>query len=105
DAAKRLRELWTAEMMMVTLGEGGLVLVNDEYPEGLFLETTARSVFDVSGAGDTVTAVFGAALGSGSSVSLAGELANIAAGIVVSEVGTVPITTEKLRGVLEAPTS
>ena len=97
EAARKLRDLWTAEMMMVTLGEDGLVLVSDEHPDGLFLETSAKSVFDVSGAGDTVTAVFAAALGAGAGAAIAGELANIAAGIVVSEVGTVPITTEKLE--------
>lgn len=96
-AAQLLRDEWQAEMMMVTLGEGGLVLVSDEHPAGLFLETIARSVYDVSGAGDTVTAVFAAALGKGAPVAVAGELANIAAGIVVSEVGTVPITVEKLK--------
>ncbi|MCB0330195.1 MAG: bifunctional hydroxymethylpyrimidine kinase/phosphomethylpyrimidine kinase, partial [Bdellovibrionales bacterium] len=100
EAAKKLREQWTADMMMVTLGEDGLVLVSDEHREGLFLKTVAKSVYDVSGAGDTVTAVFAAALGAGKPVSVAGELANIAAGIVVSEVGTVPITREKLLNFL-----
>jgi len=100
NAAKMLMEQWSSEMMMVTLGEGGLVLVSDEYPQGLFLETVAKSVYDVSGAGDTVTAVFAALLGSGTPVDLAGSLANIAAGIVVSEVGTVPITREKLSAFL-----
>lgn len=94
--AKQLREQWQSEMMMVTLGEDGLVIVTDDHPDGLFLDTVAKSVYDVSGAGDTVTAVFAAALGSGTPVNVAGELANIAAGIVVSEVGTVPITQEKL---------
>lgn len=100
DAAKMLMEEWTAEMMMVTLGEGGLVIVSRDYPNGLFLETAARSVYDVSGAGDTVTAVFAALLGAGAPVAMAGSLANIAAGIVVSEVGTVPITRDKLLAVL-----
>lgn len=105
DAAKMLMEQWTAEMMMVTLGEGGLVLVSDEHPQGLFLETTARSVYDVSGAGDTVTAVFAALLGAGAPVDMAGSLANIAAGIVVSEVGTVPITRDKLLAFLAGMSS
>ena len=65
--------------------------------DGIFLETVAQEVFDVSGAGDTVTAVFTAALAAGASYQAAGELANIAAGIVVSEVGTVPVSLERLR--------
>ncbi|MCB0320600.1 MAG: hypothetical protein KDD60_06695 [Bdellovibrionales bacterium] len=96
-AASVLRERWSSEMMMITLGEDGLVIVTDEHPEGMFLETAAQEVFDVSGAGDTVTAVFSAAYVSGKSVRIAGELANLAAGIVVSEVGTVPIELQRLE--------
>jgi bifunctional ADP-heptose synthase (sugar kinase/adenylyltransferase) len=51
----------------------------------------------VSGAGDTVTAVFTAALAVGASPVNAGVLANIAAGIVVSEIGTAAIKLDKLR--------
>ena len=65
--------------------------------DGLHLETAARQVFDVSGAGDTVTAVYTAALAVGSGPINAGILANIAAGIVVSEVGTAAIQLDKLR--------
>jgi len=54
-------------------------------------------VFDVSGAGDTVTAVFCSALATGASPTIAGVLANIAAGIVVSEVGTVAVDIDRLR--------
>jgi len=48
----------------------------------------AREVYDVSGAGDTVAAVLAAAVGSGASMEDAVDVANIAAGIVVSKVGT-----------------
>lgn len=95
-AARTLLELWDAEMMLVTLGEDGLALVNGPRDEGLFLETVAIEVHDVSGAGDTVTAIFGAALACGASPAVAGDLANIGAGVVVSEVGTVAIDPEKL---------
>jgi D-beta-D-heptose 7-phosphate kinase/D-beta-D-heptose 1-phosphate adenosyltransferase len=61
----------------------------------------AREVFDVSGAGDTVTAVFTAALAVGAGPVHAGILANIAAGIVVSEVGTAAIKLDKLREQVE----
>ena len=94
-AAQKLMERWDAEMMMVTLGEGGMVLTQRGKPGGLTLDTVAREVFDVSGAGDTVTAVFTAALSAGVELLTAGELANIAAGIVVSEVGTVAIEYDK----------
>jgi rfaE bifunctional protein kinase chain/domain len=101
-AARRLKDRWEAEMMMVTLGEDGLVIVGPGPDDALSLPTRAVEVFDVSGAGDTVTAVFAAAMASGSSPSVSGELANIAAGIVVSEIGTFAITAEQLKDGIRA---
>jgi D-beta-D-heptose 7-phosphate kinase/D-beta-D-heptose 1-phosphate adenosyltransferase len=57
-------------------------------------------VFDVSGAGDTVIATLAACLGCGLEIETAIELANVAAGIVVSKVGTVPIDRNELLGAL-----
>ena len=96
-AAEILMKKWNSELMVVTLGEGGMVLRQAGSSEGLHLETTAREVFDVSGAGDTVTAVFTSALAVGATPVTAGVLANIAAGIVVSEVGTAAIDLAQLR--------
>lgn len=58
---------------------------------------TARHVFDVTGAGDTVTAVIAACLAAGASLPDACRLANLAAGHVVSEVGTTVCSIERLR--------
>jgi len=99
-AAQLLRERWQAELMMITLGEGGLAIVGPNDDRSL-LPTHAVEVFDVSGAGDTVTAVFTAAIAAGASPSLAGELANIAAGVVVSEVGTVAISKATLSEAID----
>ena len=60
----------------------------------------AREVFDVSGAGDTVIATLAAALAGGLKVETAVELANLAAGIVVGKVGTVPIAQHELMAAL-----
>ena len=60
----------------------------------------AREVFDVSGAGDTVIATLAACLAGGIQVETAVELANLAAGIVVSKVGTVPIAGHELVAAL-----
>jgi rfaE bifunctional protein kinase chain/domain len=100
-AAHDLMNLWDAEMMMITLGEGGMVITERGKEGGITLDTVAREVFDVSGAGDTVTAVFTAALAAGVELSIAGQLANIAAGIVVSEVGTVAIRYDVLKKEIE----
>src|SRR6201999_2745107 len=60
----------------------------------------AREVFDVSGAGDTVIATLTASIAGGLQVETAVELANLAAGIVVSKVGTVPIAGHELVAAL-----
>jgi D-beta-D-heptose 7-phosphate kinase/D-beta-D-heptose 1-phosphate adenosyltransferase len=62
--------------------------------------TRAREVFDVSGAGDTVIATLAAGLAGGLQVKTAVELANLAAGIVVGKVGTVPIAHHELIAAL-----
>lgn len=64
--------------------------------EPLHLATSAQDVFDVSGAGDTVVAVLAAALAAGASVNDGMRLANHAAGIVVSKLGTASVTREEL---------
>jgi rfaE bifunctional protein kinase chain/domain len=96
-AARILMQKWCSEMMVITLGEDGMIVQPGDGTPGIHLETTAQEVFDVSGAGDTVTAVFCSALATGSSPAVAGVLANIAAGIVVSEIGTVPVDCKRLR--------
>jgi D-beta-D-heptose 7-phosphate kinase/D-beta-D-heptose 1-phosphate adenosyltransferase len=63
--------------------------------------TVARDVYDVSGAGDTVSAVFGLALASGASPLVAAQLSNYAAGIVVAEVGTVAVDFETLKAAID----
>lgn len=95
--ASALCEKWHAGMVLLTLGDSGLVIAGEGLSAGVELDTVARHVYDVSGAGDTVTAVFTAAWCAGASAVEAGELANVAAGVVVSEVGTVAIDTDRLR--------
>jgi D-beta-D-heptose 7-phosphate kinase/D-beta-D-heptose 1-phosphate adenosyltransferase len=66
----------------------------------LFAGTKARQVFDVSGAGDTVVAVLGAALAAGCAMPEAIWLANAAAGIVVSKIGTATVSRMELQKAL-----
>ncbi len=61
----------------------------------------ARQVFDVTGAGDTVIGTLAACLAAGSSMREAAMLANVAASVVVGEVGTSPITAKKLLRAVE----
>ncbi len=82
------------DYLTVTLSEKGIAVVR---PTGSHVfPAVAKQVFDVSGAGDTVIATLALSLASGLSIEDAVPLANIAAGIVVSKVGTVPITRDEL---------
>ena len=73
---------------------GGVTPAIEEHP------ARAREVFDVSGAGDTVIATLAACLAAAVPVSTSVELANLAAGIVVGKMGTVPVSAAELVAVL-----
>lgn len=102
-AARRLLTDWCCAMVLITLGEEGMVLVtaSDSAVPAVEVDTVAQEVFDVSGAGDTVSAVFTLALAVGASPASAAVLANCAAGIVVGEVGTVAVSADALREQLD----
>jgi D-beta-D-heptose 7-phosphate kinase/D-beta-D-heptose 1-phosphate adenosyltransferase len=95
DAGEALRRELGISFLAVTLGEQGIALLHDG--DRVHFPSQAREVFDVSGAGDTVIATIAAALIAGASRQQALELANLAAGIVVGKVGTVPIELDDLR--------
>lgn len=66
------------------------------------IPTTARKVYDVTGAGDVVVAVVAAAIAVGASKLEAATLAALAAGYVVGEVGTTVCSKEKLKELIDA---
>ena len=87
------------KFLTVTMSEKGISLLRPATASnsGIYHSPArAREVFDVSGAGDTVIATLAACLAGGLQVETAVELANLAAGIVVSKVGTVPIAGHEL---------
>jgi D-beta-D-heptose 7-phosphate kinase/D-beta-D-heptose 1-phosphate adenosyltransferase len=65
------------------------------------IEATAREVFDVSGAGDTVLATFACAITAGMTPLDAATLANAAAGIVVGKRGTATVSREELMKAID----
>jgi D-beta-D-heptose 7-phosphate kinase/D-beta-D-heptose 1-phosphate adenosyltransferase len=100
NAGQELVRSLELQFMAVTLGEKGISVL---LPGRQFhAPAIVRQVFDVSGAGDTVIAVLALAMACHVPVDTSAQLANIAAGIVVSKVGTVPITKEELLGALSA---
>ena len=101
EAAQRLRVLWGAELLLITLGEQGMLLLEGGQ-EPLHLPAHAHEVFDVSGAGDTAIAVFTLALASGAAPAEAAELANRASGIVVGKLGTATVAPAELSAAFGA---
>jgi D-beta-D-heptose 7-phosphate kinase/D-beta-D-heptose 1-phosphate adenosyltransferase len=94
-AAKRVLKEAKAEAILVTRSDKGMVLV--ETSGAVTVEPArAREVFDVSGAGDTVIAVLALAHASGRTLPEAMRLANAAAGIVVSKLGTATVELDEL---------
>ncbi len=89
-----LNEL-SLEALLVTRSENGMTLLAPNLPP-LHLPTVAREVYDVTGAGDTVIATFGAALAAGHDFAHAARVSNLAAGIVVGKLGTATVTTAEL---------
>lgn len=99
QAAKQLKNNLKLDFLAVTRGEEGISFIDDQQIQ--HISATAKKVFDVSGAGDTVIATLAAGLVHGLTAHDALQLANIAAGIVVGKVGTVPVTqTELLKALV-----
>ena len=85
--------------VVLTRSSKGLSLIHNE--EVVHVPTRAQEVFDVSGAGDTVIAVFGLALAGGLKPVDGAYLANVAASVVVSKLGTYAVSREELLQVLD----
>ncbi len=99
--AEKLFTQWDTPMLLITLGEHGMALLNHGETEVYHTPTRAREVFDVSGAGDTSIALFTLALAAGASGAVAAEIANIASGIVVGKTGTATVTPAELLAAVE----
>jgi D-glycero-beta-D-manno-heptose-7-phosphate kinase len=93
---ERTRKHLECDNLLVTLGEGGIALMTDA-GEHVRVPTVARSVFDVSGAGDTVTAALAVALAAGANVVEAAIVANHAAGVEVAKAGVATVSPDELR--------
>lgn len=99
QAARQLLQRWQTEAVLVTRGAQGMTLVQAKGRPHHF-PASARQVYDVTGAGDTVAATCALALAAGASFEDAAVLANAAAGIVVTKVGTATATAAEVRGIL-----
>ena len=94
--AEKLLDIWEPELLLLSLASQGMALFRRGGQIDV-IPTRAREVFDVSGAGDTVTATYTVSAISGAPARVAAEIANRAAGIVVGKVGTAPIMFDELK--------
>ncbi len=95
-AGKAIFEKLHCQHLLTTLGPKGMALF-EAADKVWHIPTTARSVFDVTGAGDTVIATVALALAAGVDLLESCVLANYAAGIVVGQVGAASVLPDELR--------
>jgi D-beta-D-heptose 7-phosphate kinase/D-beta-D-heptose 1-phosphate adenosyltransferase len=86
--------------LLVTLGAEGMLLVMKD-GSTTHIPSIARDIYDVSGAGDTVTAWMGTALAGGASIREAAQLANYAAGVEVGKAGVATVSPDEVLAVHE----
>lgn len=95
-AGHRIIEKLGCEYLVITRGDQGMTLFHG-MKDYNHVEAYSRHVYDVTGAGDTVISTLSLALAAGLTMADGVQLANVAAGVVVGEIGTVPISTEQMR--------
>lgn len=98
-AGMRLLDGLDCDAILITLSEDGIALFQSGN-DPVRLPAAAREVFDVTGAGDTVIASMGVALGAGLGFAEAAKIANAAAGVVVGQVGTAAISIGELASAM-----
>ena len=96
QAGKQLLLNLNLKALLVTQGEEGMTLLEKD-KKSIHLSARARKVYDVTGAGDTVIATLAVAAGAGLSLAESSNAANVAAGIVVEQVGTSIINFDELK--------
>ena len=99
EAGKIIQKQLNCSVLLTRGAEGVTLFENNKIKH---FSATAREVFDVSGAGDTVVAVATLALAAGADLEQASIIANHAAGIVVGKLGTATITPKELTQYLES---
>ena len=101
EAGQKLIEATKAKSVLVTCGSEGMVVFEENGKVSKIPVFNKSEVFDVTGAGDTVTAVYTMALASGSEPKYAAIIGNIAASIVIKQFGCSTTSVEEILSNLE----
>lgn len=96
----KILKMLHAQSVLITRSADGMSLFEEGSKKPYTVHATAREVYDVTGAGDTVISVLTLALAAGANLKEAAVLANYAAGIVVEKSGTATATRQEIEGVL-----
>lgn len=102
-AEKILQDL-NAENVLITLGAEGMAYFSKNMPTAYHIKSSAKQVFDVTGAGDTVIAAMAVCESIGLNKEKACKIATLSAGIVVEKVGSATVTQEELIQALRTKT-
>ena len=92
-AIKQIKQSCDLEVALITLGENGIALFDYDLK---IQPTVAKEVYDVTGAGDTVIASIAFALANNLNIQEAVNFANLAAGVVVSKLGSATVTLDEI---------
>jgi D-beta-D-heptose 7-phosphate kinase/D-beta-D-heptose 1-phosphate adenosyltransferase len=100
DRLHEARERIGCEFLLLTLADEGMILCG---PDDSFnhIQAVARDVYDVSGAGDIVTATLAVCIAAGGTELEAARVANYAAGVEVSKSGVVPVRPDEILAALD----
>lgn len=99
EASRHLLYSANCEYVLTTCGARGMILVGNDTT--YHLDTEGKTVYDVTGAGDTVIAYLASRLAHGDNIERAMEVANYAAGIQVGKVGTASVYIQEVREVMD----
>ncbi len=95
EAGDSILQQIRCDNLLITLGAKGMVLFNTD-GQVQHISAMAQSVFDVTGAGDTVIAMLGASTAAGNDLLVSSLLANYAAGLVVGKIGAATVSPPEL---------
>ncbi len=100
NLGQKILKMLHADSILITRSADGMSLFEKGKKKPVTVKATAREVFDVTGAGDTVISVFTLALACGAKLHEAAVLSNYAAGLVVAKSGTATVTPQEIEEVL-----
>ena len=101
EVGKRLLDRNDFKALLITRGSDGMSLF-EQNGSITHIKSVARKVYDVTGAGDTVIAILTLGMAAGLDLKSAAHLSNLAAGIVVGEIGTSAARMDDLKQVINA---